>query len=349
MRWDQVILSVVLPRVRLILIRRICLLDCRCVVVFGCKMGCVHPLKAFWRSRARDAITFDINKSATRISFVLPCGRCIGCRMEKARQWGLRCLHEKKMWAHNQYVTLTYNDENLPPGGSVCLRDVQLFMKRLRKAKGSSKSNPLRFFLGAEYGDNNYRPHYHALLFNCEFADKVYWSDNKRGEPLYTSKELTELWNMGHCSVGEVTFDSAVYCAKYALKKINITEHSSDQARAEWERRYIVYDDCGEVFERSAEFAVMSRRPGIGSGYYERFGAEVRAHDSVIVNGRAVRPPRFYDVRSEDVDPDGFAIVKASRKREAVKESVKADNTPERLRVKETLLIAAEKKKERAL
>lgn len=312
-------------------------------------MSCVKPLKAFWRSRSRDAITFDVNKSATKVPFVLPCGRCIGCRMEKARQWGLRCLHEKKMWSHNQYVTLTYNDESLPPGGSVCLRDVQLFMKRLRKAKGSCKENPLRFFLGAEYGEENRRPHYHALLFNCEFAARVFWSNNKRGEPLFTSRELSELWGQGHCSLGEVTFDSAVYCAKYALKKINISEHSSPEARKEFERRYVVYDENGEVYERDVEFAVMSRRPGIGANYYERFGAEVRSHDSVIVNGREVRPPRFYDVRSESIAPEAFALVKAARKREAVKDSVKADNTPERLRVKEILLEKAAEKKERSL
>lgn len=313
-------------------------------------MSCVKPLKAFWRSRSRDAITFDVNKSATKVPFVLPCGRCIGCRMEKARQWGLRCLHEKKLWKHNQYVTLTYNDESLPPGGSVCLRDVQLFMKRLRKAKGSSKDNPLRFFLGAEYGDENRRPHYHALLFNCDFPDKVFWSYNKRGEPLYTSRELLELWQgQGHCSIGEVTFDSAVYCAKYALKKINITDSSSEAARAEYEKRYVVYDEFGEVFERSPEFAVMSRRPGIGAGYYERYGSEVLAHDSVVVDGREVRPPRFYDLRSEMRDPERFAVIKAARKRAAVKDSVKADNTPERLRVKEKLLEIAASQKERKL
>lgn len=323
-------------------------------------MSCTRPLKAFWRSAARDAITFDVNKSATRISFVLPCGRCIGCRMEKARQWGLRCLHEKKMWRHNQYVTLTYNVENMPPGGSVCLRDVQLFMKRLRKAKSGKGQfwrdpvsgkwhDPVRFFLGAEYGEENRRPHYHALLFNCDFPDKKFWSYNKRGEPLYTSLELTNIWGMGHCSLGEVTFDSAVYCAKYALKKINITENSSEEAKAEFERRYVVYDENGEVFERSTEFAVMSRRPGIGAGYYEKYGSEVLAHDSVVVSGRAVRPPRFYDVRSEARDPERFAVVKAARKRAAVKETVKADNTPERLRVKERLMEIAAEKKERSL
>ena len=310
-------------------------------------MSCVSPLRAYWRSRSRDAITFDVNKSATKVPFTLPCGRCIGCRMEKARQWGLRCLHEAKLWPHNQYVTLTYSDDSLPPGGSVCLRDVQLFMKKLRKKKGSCSSNPVRFFLGAEYGDENYRPHYHALLFNCPLPDRVFYSYNKRGEPLYTSRELSELWTHGFCTIGEVTFDSAVYCAKYAMKKININENSSPEVRARYEARYVVYDADGIVYERDPEFAVMSRRPGIGAGYYEKYGEELRNHDSVVVNGREVRPTRFYDVRSERVDPDGFARLKSRRKRLAV--LAKADNTPERLRVKQILMEKAAEKKERKL
>lgn len=301
-------------------------------------MSCVKPLKAFWRSRNRDAITFDVNKSATKIPFAIPCGRCIGCRLEKARQWGIRCLHEKKMWKDNAYVTLTYNDENLPAGGTLVLRDLQLFMKKLRKARNSSKSNPLRFFAGGEYGEGNKRPHYHLLLFNCGFSDKRFHTNNMRGEPLYTSKELSDLWGKGFCSIGEVTFDSAVYCAKYALKKV-----TGEQA----EEHYFVYDGDGVGYDRCPEFAVMSRRPGIGRLYYDKFGDEVRAHDSVIINGREVRPPRYYDVVSEGIDEETLLRHKRKRKRLAV--LAKSDNTEERLRVKERLMIIAAEKKERKL
>jgi hypothetical protein len=301
-------------------------------------VSCTKPLKAYWRSASRDAITFDVNKSSTRISFMLPCGRCIGCRLEKARQWGLRCLHEKKAWPHNAYVTLTYSNEFLPEGGTLVLRDLQLFMKRLRKAKNSNVNNPLRFFAGAEYGEDNGRPHYHLLLFNCHFPDMCYHTVNKRGEPLYVSKELSELWFQGHSTIGEVTFDSAVYCAKYALKKV-----TGDAAKD----HYAVYDENGIVYDRVPEFAVMSRRPGIGANYYERYGAEVRAHDSVVVDGRECRPPRYYDVRSETVDPVQHALNKRKRKRLSVLNRL--DNTPERLRVKEVLMVRAAEKKERKL
>lgn len=302
-------------------------------------MSCVKPLTAYWADTGRTRITFDKVRSATRVPFTLPCGRCIGCRLEKARQWGIRCLHEKKMWKENSYVTLTYSDEFMPPGGSLCLRDLQLFMKRLRKGKNSHKGNPVRFFAGGEYGELNKRPHYHLLLFNCGFADRRVHSLNKRGEPLYTSKELDDYWERkGFCSIGEVTFDSAVYCAKYALKKV-----TGDAAY----EHYQVYDEFGEVYQRSPEFAVMSRRPGIGATYYEKYGNEVRSHDNVIVNGLEVRPPRFYDNKSEVVDPVSLASHKKKRKRLAVLN--KADNTSERLRVKEVLMITAAKKKERSL
>lgn len=303
-------------------------------------MSCYHPLKAFWRDVSRSAITFDINKSATRISFGLPCGRCIGCRLEKARQWGLRCLHEAKMWPVNTFVTLTYNDEFLPPGGSLCLRDLQLFMKRLRKAREPGR---VRFFAGGEYGEENKRPHYHLLLFNCGFPDRVRWTENKRGEWLYVSAECSSLWsvdgrNMGHVSLGEVTFDSAVYCAKYALKKVN-----GDLAQD----HYQVYDDNGEIFDRVPEFAVMSRRPGIGRGYYDKYGSEVLAHDNVIVAGKEVRPPRYYDVRSGIIAPDTLEYNKRKRKRMAVLNRL--DNTEDRLRVKERLAQIVSDHKERKL
>lgn len=271
--------------------------------------------------------------------------------MEKARQWGMRCLHEAKLWPNNSYVTLTYSTENLPPGGTLCVRDVQLFMKRLRKSREPST---VRFFMGAEYGEINRRPHYHALLFNVGFADRLFHTRNARGEPLYTSAELSKLWSvdgkeLGFATIGEVTFDSAVYCAKYALKKVN-----GDAAA----RHYEVYDEDGLCHARVPEFAVMSRRPGIGSGYYARYGGEVLTHDSVVVEGREVRPPRFYDTRSADslagvhVADDvlcgcQLCVNKRARKRAAVLS--KEDNTPARLDVKERLAIAAADKKERKL
>lgn len=306
-------------------------------------MSCVKPLEA-WRGSG-GAIVFDRKKSTTKVPFQLPCGRCIGCRLEKARQWGMRCMHEKRMHARSCYVTLTYNDEFLPDGGTLVKRDLQLFMKRLRKARQPEK---IRFFAGGEYGDTNKRPHYHLLLFGCDFPDVRHHGRNMRGEPLYTSAELAELWFQGFNTIGEVTFDSAVYCAKYALKKVN--------GEYAWQH-YEFIDESGVVYDRQPEFALMSRRPGIGSDYYAKYGNEIRDLDSVVFNGRTVRPPRFYDTRSEAmqeplsdgalIDNRPLAVHKRERKRLALLN--KADNTPERLLVKEKLMQIAADKKERKL
>jgi len=256
------------------------------------------------------------------------------------------------MWKDNFFVTLTYNDEFLPPYGSLSLRDFQLFMKRLRKAKNSSSVNPVRFFMGAEYGDYNFRPHYHVLLFNCGFSDLKCWSKNARGEQLYISDELSKLWSvdgqsMGFCTLGEVTFDSAVYCAKYSLKKLTISDNSPPEIIKRFEEKYLVVDEAGEVHQRELEFSCKSLRPGIGGAYYEKYGAEVRAHDSVVIEGREVKPPRFYDTRTEFISPERFAQLKRKRKRLSVLN--RADNTSERLRVKQRLMEIAAEKKERKL
>jgi len=294
----------------------------------------------------------------TRSPISIPCQKCINCKMEKARQWGIRCLHEKRMWPHSSYVTLTYNDEFLPPDGSLCVRDLQLFMKKLRWRRRANAQNPIRYFIGGEYGEDNKRPHYHALLFNCGFRDLVFYSNNKRGEPLYTSSELSDLWStdgrpLGFCTVGEVTFDSAVYCAKYALKKV-----TGDKA---FEHYTIVDMDGCVTGERVPEFATMSRNPGIGAPYFDKYGYEVLDHDSVIINGREVRPPHYYDLRAKrshvtctDKSVDGKLSCKCAvcinkRKRKRLSVLNKSDNTPARLAVKRRLAEIAAEKKERKL
>lgn len=300
-------------------------------------MSCVKPLEAF-----RDkfgAIVFDRVKSLSKVPFKLPCGRCIGCKMERARQWGIRCLHEKKMSSSSCFLTLTYNDECLPDGGTVVKRDLQLFCKRLHNRLLRSRGVGIRYFAGAEYGDGNARPHYHLLIFGYDFPDRRFHQKNMRGENLYTSDECLELWPFGFNTLGEVTFESAIYCAKYALKKVNGAQRESGH--------YVVYDSDGVLYEREPEFALMSRRPGIGAGYYERFGNEVRDHDSIVIDGREVRPPMFYDKRTEAIDEGLMLRHKRKRKRMAVLN--KADNTPARLAVKEELMIRAAEKKERKL
>lgn len=299
-------------------------------------MACYGPLTGFYSKEVSETgkrrIVFDPRLSNSAVPIKLPCGQCVGCRLERSRQWAMRLLHEKRLHRDSCFVTLTYDNDHLPDGGTLVKRDLQLFMKRLRKRRGAG----VRFYACGEYGDRNARPHYHALLFNCEFADKKYFSENRRGDKYYTSDELRGMWSLGHNVIGDVTFDSAAYVARYVVKKITGSRAAE---------HYAVVDGSGEVFDRLPEFTVMSRRPGIGDGYYHKYGAEVYAHDSVIINGKEVRPPRFYDDRYELTNERELLLIKRRRKQKAL--LFKADNTSRRRWVKETIQLKRLKMLER--
>ncbi len=223
------------------------------------------------------------------------------------------------MFENNVFLTLTYDDQHLPRFGSLKKQDFQLFMKRLRKQVAPDK---VRFFHSGEYGTDTMRPHYHALLFGFDFADKIQWS--VRGKyPVYRSAMLERLWTLGHSELGAVSFDSAAYVAKYCIKKLTGLEA---------EERYVRLDPVsGELVAVQAEYATMSRRPGIGAKFYARYGEEIHHHDSVVVNGREMKPPKFYDLLAEKLRPSTLKRVKARRK-SAVNED---DQAPHRLTARE--------------
>lgn len=282
-------------------------------------MPCYAPLTAYYsaeRSRnGKRGITFTRSASFSGAPLRLPCGQCIGCRIDKVSQWATRCMHEKRMHKESSFVTLTYGDEYLPPDGTLVKRDLQLFMKRLRKARGDG----IRFYGCGEYGGRFGRPHYHVLLFNVDFDDRKLFSRGKRPEDtLYTSESLSKLWTFGHHAVGEVTAESCRYVAGYMVDKI-----TGDMAPDHYAGR-------------EPEFSVMSRRPGIGHGYYMKYGHEIYDHDCIIVDGKRVRPPRFYDERYKMVDSLLIAELKVKRRRNAIRKS-RADNTPDRRRVREVV------------
>ena len=162
-------------------------------------MPCFHPMPAVRLSDG--SVTFTSRSKVDGNDFELPCGQCAGCRLERSRQWAVRCVHESQMHERNCFITLTYPDEFLPPHGGLIYRDFQLFMKRLRKRIGY----PVRFFMCGEYGELDQRPHFHAILFGCDFDDRKYFSKTGSGYKLYTSDLLIQLWGMGHCPVGNVS------------------------------------------------------------------------------------------------------------------------------------------------
>lgn len=279
-------------------------------------MPCFHPLegwKWFDPEKGRVSVTLKMRQGFHDLPVALPCGGCDGCLLERARQWAIRCVHESEMHRENCFVTLTYADEHLPLRGSLDKSDFQKFMKRLRKEVGR-----VRFFHSGEYGDQFGRPHYHALLFGWMPSDRIYLGERK-GLPVWRSPLLERLWPYGRSEVGTVTFDSACYVARYVLKKRG----------KPGEFGLLVDQETGEVFGKAEPYSTMSRRPGIGARWLEKFGREVAVHGSVVSRGREVKPPRYYDVAVELVYPELFEKVRQDRR----KKRSRKDESPERLEV----------------
>lgn len=213
----------------------------------------------------------------------IPCGRCTGCKLERSRQWAVRCMHEASLHQENCFITLTYSNDHLPVDYSVHPRDLQLFFKRLRKQLFPTK---IRFFACGEYGETNLRPHYHALIFGHSPQDKTLYETTPRGDRLYLSKSLQKSWPFGLVMVGALTFESAAYTARYAMKK-----QTGPQAETYYLRQHPLH---GFICRVRPEFLNMSRRPGIGAEWINKYRPEVFPSDSVLVRERLVKPPRYY-------------------------------------------------------
>lgn len=234
----------------------------------------------------------------------------------------MRCLHEASLHDLNSFITLTYNVESLPPRAVLDYSAFQRFLKRLRKYTGPNK---VRFYMCGEYGPENGRPHFHALLFGWDFADKTYWRKSPSGEKLYRSALLERLWPHGNCEIGRVSFESAAYVARYCVQKVT-------GPNAKWHYRRV--DDAGEYF-LPPEFNQMSLKPGIGRAWLERFRTDVYPQDYVVINGKEVKPPKYYDKLYSRQFPEQFEELQF--KRESSARLHYEDNTQERLAVKETI------------
>lgn len=213
---------------------------------------------------------------------LVPCGHCMGCRLDRSRVWADRMLLELK---DNDYkalfVTLTYNDASLPHAwhvgcnyydgfyedveplvlfddeewiaaaagapATLSIRDTQLFMKRLRK---TFKNRRLRFFLAGEYGPKTHRPHYHAIIYGLtlsDFEDCRIKDFNNLGQPRYISKSFERIWGKGYCVLAPVNWNTCAYVSRYTMKKVYKSEDSNAYAS-----------------DQLPPFCTMSRRPGIG-------------------------------------------------------------------------------------
>lgn len=288
-------------------------------------MPCLGPLTAYYPagddgspSKGAGRLVFDRRKSHSGVAVKVPCGQCMECRLEHARQWAVRCVNEMSLWSDrgSSFLTLTYDNKHLPEGSTLVKDDLQRFMKRLRHVTGPE----LRFYACGEYGETFGRPHYHVLLLNYAVKERKFHSRSARGDPWYTSSELSKLWTCGHSLVGDVTFESCAYVTSYVAGKI-----TGKLAEAHYGGR-------------EPEFALMSRRPGLGSGFFVKYSSQLMRDDSVVLNGHEGKLPRFYDDRAMLIDKSRMDELKKKRRRAALLHRV--DNTSRRRRDRELVKMA---------
>jgi hypothetical protein len=294
-------------------------------------MPCFKPLTAY-RAESGE-VEFKESKGARPMQ--LPCGQCIGCRLDKSRTWATRIVHEASLYGDNNcFITLTYNPENLPPDCGLIKSDFQKFMKRLRRAYPNKK---IKFYHCGEYGDRTNRPHYHAILFNHNFDDWVYLFDSPSGEPIFTSPQLEKIWGLGFVTVGTVTFESAAYVARYVMKKLNgsaAEQINNETGLKHYER---INSFTGEISEVLPEYSTMSRGGrngrGIAFDWINKYISDCYPKDFTTIRGIKVKPPRYYDLYLESIDPQMYDDIKEGRN---IERYLRADdNSPLRLLQKE--------------
>lgn len=300
-------------------------------------MPCYSPLIAYQGSSGEVVFTEHHCKDVIR-TINLPCGQCIGCKLERARQHAVRCQHEASLHAENSFITLTYAPEHLPKDDSLHHEHFQGFMKRLRYYKG-----PTRFFMCGEYGETNpnthiadgglYRPHYHACLFGIDWHDKEPIGQTN-DITLYTSNELTKIWGMGHVTTGDVTFESAGYVARYCLKK-----RTGKSAPLYYKLHGKINNFGPNAGNAATEYGRQSLKPGIGYNFVQKYAADLYNYDHVIINGKESTLPKYYNKLLKRTDPQRLQELKDEREWAGYQR--REDNTPERLAVKAEVTKAA--------
>lgn len=253
-------------------------------------MRCSNPRTVGFQPDGKTLSWSQKNSSKEYATFQLPCGQCLACRLEYARQWAVRCIHEAEMHPKNSFITLTYDDEHLR-SPKLIYEDFQDFMKRLRthindheRGYQTLEETQIGYFVTGEYGDKRKRPHWHALIFNWRPTDLVHKYTNERGDHVFSSKTLSALWPAGIAELGSVTFESAGYCARYAAKKL---VHGRDSEH-----------DYRPISKKSS-------RQAIGKKFLEQHYESIFNLGFInLPNGKQCSIPRYYEKWLKKNHPD---------------------------------------------
>lgn len=293
-------------------------------------MSCFYPMQALRSTSATTVKTgkpvvnflprseFGKHDNNPNLIKGLPCGQCVGCRLERSRQWAIRMVDEADCHKRNCFITLTFDEPNRlkrDNPDSLDKAEFQRFLKRLRKKYGS-----FRYYMCGEYGDLLGRPHYHAILFGLDFDDKIL-EKVIDGRYYYSSVGLRECWSFGNNIITDVNFDTCAYVARYIMKKVNGK------------------DALNHYGQRLPEYTTMSRRSGIGRAWLDTYLQDVYPRDRKFLRGRGFsKPPKYYDSMYEIFNPEDHQRIKDDRILQAQLRS--EDNTPQRLDAKRYITLS---------
>lgn len=296
-------------------------------------LACYHPIKAFYRLREDgkkdicfsnvkgETVGLDYKGNVFPYPIDIPCGQCMGCRLEYSRQWATRCVLESLKYEHNYFITLTYSPEHLPvndcfsfseetgevfyefESASLVPEHLTKFLKDLRRYfEYHFNFTGIRFFACGEYGSKLLRPHYHLILFNCPIPDLKLLKTSFNGDCYYESDIISKIWNKGFVCVGSCNFATCSYVARYMLKK-------------QKGQNAVFYDNNCLV----PPFTRCSRMPGIGREYYDENKDVIYTYDKIIIAGsdgkaKKVRPPSYFDKLYDIDSPEELKKIKDMRK-----------------------------------
>lgn len=274
-------------------------------------MRCTSPRTVGFKADGKTISWSPKTTSKEYAEFQLPCSKCIECRLEYARSWAVRATHEAQMHPESCFITLTYSDTHLK-SPKLIYKDWQNFMKKLRKTVPQA----IGVMVVGEYGEKTKRPHWHAILFNFDFKDKVFLRENELGDKLYTSKTLEQLWGKNDSEqkpneIGNVTFKSAGYVARYSTKKL---VHGLDDNH-----------DFHPIFRTSSKHAIAKK-------WLETYYLDVFSYGHVILNnGQSCPIPRYYEKWLKKEHPDVWINYLQTSKEQKLKTALEKSAHEKRL------------------
>lgn len=251
-------------------------------------------------TRKKEPLYYEVSGDETdvqRPAFELPCGHCLGCREDQSREWSNRLLMESMYHDSVYFVTLTYDDDHIPIveqldedtgeyfiHSTLRKRDIQLFIKRLRRA---CPNDSIRYYVAGEYGETTDRAHYHAIIYGLHLFDLQPCGRSETGNQYFTSETLSNIWRNGFVSVEPANEFTYKYVASYVTKKLGL--HSNE-----------AYEEKG----LQPPFSLQSLKPGIGYQYLVDHKGDIAYYDRIVLgnsNGSyQFVPPRYWYKKLED-------------------------------------------------